>query len=83
MLVFYLDVPTEVTEKLMRGREQANHTIADIHESDETYLRACRENARRIAERCAWQRVDCARDGAMRSVENIHEEIYRRVKALL
>ncbi len=82
-LVFYLDVPTEVTERLMRGREQATHTTADIHESDEAYLRACRENARRIAERCAWQRVDCARDGEMRSVEDIHEEIYRRVKVLL
>ena len=81
-LVFYLDVPTEVTEQLMRAREQATHTSADIHEADEAYLRACRENARAIAARCGWQRVDCARDGALRSIADIHEEIYRRVMAL-
>ena len=81
-LVFYLDVPTEVTEQLMRAREQATHTSADIHEADEAYLRACRENAQAIAARCGWQRVDCARDGALRSIADIHEEIYRRVMAL-
>ena len=41
------------------------------------------ENARKVAERCGWQRIDCSRGGAMRTVEDIHEEIYRRVTALL
>ena len=82
-LVFYLDVPTELTEKMMREREQATNTKADIHEQDEAYLRACRENAKKVAERCSWQRIDCSKDGAMRTVEDIHEEIYRRVTELL
>ena len=82
-LVFYLDVPTELTERLMRERERATNTKADIHERDEAYLRACRENARKVAERCAWQRIDCAKDGKMRTVEDIHEEIYCRVAELL
>lgn len=82
-LVFYLDVPTELTEKMMREREQATNTKADIHEKDEAYLRSCRENARKVAERCGWQRIDCSRCGQMRFMEDIHEEIYQRVKALL
>ena len=82
-LVFYLDVPTELTEKMMREREQATNTKADIHEQDEAYLRACRENAKKVAERCSWQRIGCSKDGAMRTVEDIHEEIYRRVMELL
>ena len=82
-LVFYLDVPTELTEKMMREREQATNTKAAIHEQDEAYLRACRENAKKVAERCSWQRIDCSKDGAMRTVEDIHEEIYRRVTELL
>lgn len=82
-LVFYLDVPTEVTERLMRERERATHTAADIHEADDAYLRECRENARGVAVRCGWQRVDCTRDGRMRGIEDIHEEVYARVKALL
>ena len=75
-MVFYLDVPTEVTERLMRERVRATHTTADIHEADDAYLRKCRENARKVAARCGWQRIGCACDGQMRPVENIHEEIY-------
>ena len=82
-LVFFLDVPTEVTERLMRERERATNTAADIHEADDAYLRECRENARQISERCRWQRIDCTENGALRSIEAIHEEIYARVRALL
>lgn len=81
-LVFYLDVPTEVSEKLLREREKKTNTSADIHEQDEAYLRACRASAARTVEECAWQRIDCTRDGAMRSIEEIHEEIWRCVQEL-
>ncbi len=82
-LVFFLDVPTEVTEKLMRAREQVTNTSADIHEADDAYLRECRENARQISARCGWQRIDCTENGEMRGIDDIHEEIYARVCALL
>ena len=81
--VLYPDMPTEATEQMMRRREAATHTKADIHEQDEAYLRECRENAKKVAERCGWQRIDCSRGGAMRTVEDIHGEIYRRVTELL
>ena len=51
--------------------------------ANDAYLRECRENARGVAARCGWQRVDCTRDGQMRGIEDIHEEVYARVKALL
>ncbi len=82
-LVFYLDVPTDVTETLMRRREDETHTSADIHERDDAYLRACRENAAQVAARCGWQRIDCTKNGDMRTVEDIHAEVYARTLALL
>lgn len=81
--VFYLDVPTELTQRMMRRREAATNTAADIHEKDAAYLRACREAGEQLVAGYGWQYVDCSRDGAMRSIEDIHEEIYRRAKALL
>lgn len=81
--VFYLDVPTELTEEMLRRRERETNTAADIHEKDEDYLRKCRENAAMVAERYGWLRIDCARGGALRTVEDIHEEIYSRIRALL
>ena len=82
-LVFYLDMPTEVTEKLMRRREQAEGSSADIHEQDAAYLRACRENARAIAGDCGWRVVNCASGGEPRTVEDIHGEVYGLVEDLL
>lgn len=82
-LTIYLDVPTEYTEKLMRLREASTGTHADIHEKDMDYLATCRETGRAAAEFYGWTVIRCVQDGTMRSIEDIHEEIYRHVAACL
>ena len=82
-LTIYLDVPTEYTEKMMRKREQDTHTTADIHEQDLTYLATCRQCGREAAAFFGWKIIDCVRDGTMRTIEDIHEEIYRYVTQCL
>ena len=82
-LVIYLDVPTDFTEKLMRHREQDTNTQADIHEQDLSYLATCRRTGKAAAEYYGWNVIQCVKDGAMRSIEDIHEEIYRHVAACL
>lgn len=81
--VLYLDMPTEATEQMMRRREADTHTKADIHEKDEEYLRRCRENAAHVVARCGWTRIDCARDGVPRSIEDIHNEVMTCVADLI
>lgn len=82
-LVIYLDVPTDFTEKMMRSREAATNTSADIHEQDLSYLATCRRTGKAAAEFYGWTVIDCVRDGVMGSIEDIHEEIYRHVAACL
>lgn len=82
-LVIYLDVPTDFTEKMLRHRETETHTHADIHEQDMQYLATCRRMGRAAAEHYGWTVIRCVRDGVMRSMEDIHEEIYRHVAACL
>lgn len=82
-LVLYLDLPTELSERMLRQREHATGTRADIHEQDEIYLRNCRVNARQIARDLEWTVVNCAKDGQIRTVEDIHGEVWRRVKRYL
>ena len=82
-LVIYLDVPTDFTEKLLRHREADTNTTADIHEQDSEYLACCRRTGRAAAAYYGWNVINCVRDGQMRSIEDIHEEIYRRVAACL
>ena len=82
-LTIYLDVPTDFTEKMLRGREKDTNTHADIHEQDMEYLATCRRTGRAAAKFYNWTVIDCVKDGAMRSIQDIHEEIYRHVKACL
>ncbi len=82
-LVIYLDVPTEISEAMMRKREQDTNTKADIHEKDTQYLRLCRETGREAAGAYGWKVISCAADGVMRSPEEIHEEVYGLVKQCL
>ena len=82
-LVVLLDMPVELSEQLMRKREQSTGTHADIHERDEDYLKKCRDVALHAAKYYGWRTVSCAKDGAIRSVEDIHEEVYAIVKSCL
>ena len=82
-LVFYLDLPTELSEAMLRQREQSTGTHADIHEQDEAYLRACRENARSIARNLGWTVVRCDRSGTVRPPQDIHEELWTLARRLL
>ena len=82
-LVIYLDVPTDFTRQLMRHREAVTNTTADIHEQDMDYLATCRQAGRAAADFYGWTIIECVRDGAMRSIEDIHAEIYNHVSKLL
>ena len=82
-LVIYLDVPTDFTEAMMRRREADTNTTADIHEQDLGYLATCRRTGKAAAEYYGWTVIQCVRDGKMRSIEDIHEEIYSHIAACL
>ncbi len=75
-LVIYLDMPTELTESLLRKRERENDTHADIHEQNMEYLRLCRETGLQAAQYYRWTVVNCAKNGKIRTIEDIHDEIY-------
>ena len=82
-LTIYLDVPTDFTEQMMRRREADTNTKADIHEADLDYLATCRRTGKAAAEYYGWTVIQCVRDGKMRSIEDIHDEIYRCVRKSL
>ena len=82
-LVLYLDLPTELSERMLRQREHSTGTSADIHEQDEAYLRSCRESARQIARELKWTVIDCAGNGAVRPAEEIHQQVWETVRRFL
>lgn len=82
-LIVYLDMPTDFTAQLLRHRELDTHTHADIHEQDTAYLALCRQSGRAAAAHYGWTVISCVHQGQMRSIGDIHEEIYRHVAECL
>lgn len=80
--VYFLDVPVDVSQDLIRDRKNkfTNESEKDIHESDKGYLVKTYENSKFVADKYQWHIVNCLdQDRNMRSVDQIHEEIYSRV----
>lgn len=78
-VVLWMDMPVERAIENLRRREADTHTRADIHEADQSYLRACYDAERQAAVHCGWLRVPCADGDRLRDVEEIHEEIMGRL----
>ena len=81
--VIFLDVPVEMSQKLMKDRNNkiTGESEKDIHESDFDYLKKSYENSLYIAKKYDWQRINCIKDDNMRTIDDIHEEIYSIVEA--
>lgn len=79
-LVLYLDMPTTQAVTLLRQRELDTKSKADIHELDTGYLAACRDSALQAARLLGWHKISCiSPEGRLRSIEEIHEEIWALV----
>ena len=82
-LVLYMDIDLNTAMRQMRVRERDTNTSGDIHETDADYLSRCLAAASLAASRFGWYRVPCVENGSIRTVEAIHEDVFRAVSALL
>lgn len=83
-LVIYLNMPIEYSINLIANREdKSSVSQQDIHEKDLTYFRESYENAQRVRIYENWVNIDCIADGRLKSIEDIHEEIFLAVQKLL
>lgn len=80
--VIYLDVPPEVSQKLMEGRYNGDNSKKDIHERDVEYLNHCRDAALYAAQKLGWHRIPLAKDGRMDSREKNLEKIIDVLKGI-
>lgn len=73
--VFYLRVDPGISQGLMTGRYAGEESRKDIHERNVQYLELSSRAAAYCCGRLGWEVVECAREGAMRPVEEIHAQI--------
>ena len=81
--VIFLDMPVEVSQKLLSGRYKGDESKKDIHESDVSYLDNCRKAAVFTANFSGWTVIPCAKDGEARTINEISDDILNEVLSVL
>lgn len=80
-ITFFLDMPVEYGAELMKSRNNkiTGEEKKDIHESDIEYLTKSYDNAMDVAKRFGWEKIFCVKDGKVREVIDINNEILSKV----
>lgn len=83
--VVFLDMPPEFSVKLIENRNNkiTGDNEKDIHEKDIDYLKKSYRNSCTIAEKYNWNKIECVKEDRIKSIEEIHREIYKIVKKSL
>lgn len=83
-LVFFLNVPPAFSIAMAEKRiEYKTGNKADIHESDKNHITNAYNCAMGLAERYGWNSIDCVKDGKLRSIDDIQNEIRLKVDKFL
>lgn len=79
--VFFLKMPPEKSLELIKDRENkfTHEEKKDIHESDEKHLIDSYNAACKLATNYNWYTIECIKENNLRTVEDIHEEIFKEI----
>lgn len=83
--VIFLNMPTEYAIKLMQNRKNkiTNGEKKDIHERHPDHLRDAYNEALKLSKKYNWYEINCVKDGKIRTIDDIHEEVFKEVKKFL
>lgn len=77
-LVFYLQVPIEISQSLLDSRYDGDSTKRDLHESDKDYLFQCEIAAQYASKRYKWKIINCSQDGLkIDEISDISKKIWK------
>ena len=79
-LVIYLDMPIEISQKLMTRRYNGNEEKKDVHEANVEFLKKCRNSALYAADKQGWKVVECSDREKPLSIDEIHKTIVEIVE---
>ena len=81
--VIYLQVDPAVSQRLMTQRYHGDESKKDVHEKDTAYLARSRAAAEFCARHLGWDTVHCTSGDAMRSIEEIQQEVQQLARKTL
>jgi len=83
--VFFLNMPPKYAFELMKNRENkfTHEAQKDIHESDENHIIDSYNAACEVADKYDWTKIECVENDRLRTIEEIHEDIFNEVNKII
>lgn len=81
--VIFLEMPVEISQKLLSKRYSGDESKKDVHERDTDYLANCYEAAVYAADKLGWDTVHCSADGEPEPLEVIADKVWHIVERKL
>lgn len=81
--VIYLDMPVDISQKLLLKRYSGDEQKKDVHERDVEYLISCHKAAVYAAEKLGWEVIKCGENGEPFTVEYISQQVSSVVERML
>ncbi len=83
--VFFLNMPPEYAFKLMENRENkfTHGAKKDIHERDKNHIIDSYNAACEVADKYNWIKIECVKENKIRTIDEIHEDIYNQIKNII
>lgn len=78
--VIYLDMPVEISQRLMTARYEGDEGKKDVHEVNVDFLQKCRQAALYTAEKQGWRVIACSDGENPLPIEEIHSKITEIIK---
>ena len=78
--VIYLDMPVEISQKLMSARYNGDEGKKDVHEVNVGFLQKCRKSALYTANKQGWRVIPCSDGENPLPINEIHNNIIEIIK---
>lgn len=87
-ITIVLDVPVEISQRLMTKRYNGQEEKKDIHEANISYLKSCYHSMEVACNSLPktgynWVRIGCANGDNIRGIEDIHKDIMTQIYTIL
>lgn len=84
-IVIFLKMPIDKAKELMANRNNKidGSMKKDIHEINEDYLKKSYKNATEISQKFNWYEVECVENNRIKSIEEINDEIFKKIEKLI
>lgn len=78
--VIFLHAPFDLVTEIRNARKVNDGVMNDIHERDLEFMKRVYESAMFVADYLSWDQIDCVKGNELKSIEDIHDDVYNFVK---